>query len=98
MIVYNCVDICGCFVILFKLIKEWGSLKNKWSKKSPRPLVIGNNALREKVYNDAATIGYSFPNIVVGSAYISPFEFIGTGCIFLNNVVVQNKDRKMANS
>ena len=53
-------------------------------------VVIGNNALREKVYKEAAAIGYSFPNIIVGSAYVSPFAFIGTGCIFLNNVVVQN--------
>ncbi len=53
-------------------------------------VVIGNNALREKVYKEAAVIGYSFPNIIVDSTYISPFASVGTGCIFLNNVVVQN--------
>ena len=50
---------------------------------------IGNNALREKVYKEAAAIGYVFPNIIVSSAYISPYATIGTGCIILNNAVVQ---------
>ena len=36
-------------------------------------VVIGNNALREKVYKEAEAIGYSFPNIIVNSAYISPY-------------------------
>lgn len=53
-------------------------------------VVIGNNTLREKIYQEASAIGYSFPNIIVNSAYISPFAAIGTGCIILNNVVVQN--------
>ena len=51
---------------------------------------IGNNALREKVYKEAAVIGYVFPNIIVSSAYISPYATIGTGCIILNNAVVQS--------
>ena len=53
-------------------------------------VVIGNNILREKIYKEAAAIGYSFPNIVVNSAYISPYATIGTGCIILNNAIVQN--------
>ena len=53
-------------------------------------VAIGNNTVREKVYKEAAAIGYSFPNVIVGSAYVSPFAFIGAGCILLNNVVVQN--------
>lgn len=53
-------------------------------------VVIGNNMLREKVYKEAAAIGYDFPNIIVSSAYISPYATIGTGCIILNNVVVQS--------
>jgi len=53
-------------------------------------VTIGNNTLREKVYLRAAQIGYTFPNIVAASAYISPYSKIGTGCVILNNVVVQN--------
>lgn len=55
--------------------------------------VIGNNKLREKIYKEAAAIGYSFPNIIVDSVYISPYATIGTGCVFLNHVVVQNNAR-----
>lgn len=53
-------------------------------------VTIGNNALRERLYNEAATIGYSFPNIIHPSAYVSPHAHIGFGCIILNNAVVQN--------
>lgn len=35
-------------------------------------------------------IGYNFPNIICKSAYISPFAKIGQGCVFLNNVCIQN--------
>ena len=53
-------------------------------------LSIGNNKIREKVYKQAKEIGYEFPNIVVESAYISPFAKVGEGCVILNNVVIQN--------
>ena len=53
-------------------------------------VVIGNNTLREKIYKVAAAIGYSFPNIIESSSYVSPYATIGVGCIFLNHVVVQN--------
>lgn len=51
---------------------------------------IGNNKLRERVYKEAAEIGYSFPNLILPSAYVSPHTTIGNGVILLNNVVVQN--------
>ena len=51
---------------------------------------IGNNSIRESIYRAAKVIGYSFPNIVASSAYISPHAKIGCGCIILNNVVIQN--------
>ena len=51
---------------------------------------IGDNSLREKIYDRAEKIGYSFPNIIHSSVYISPFARIGKGCLFLNNVVIQN--------
>ena len=53
-------------------------------------VTIGNNKLRDKIYQRAAGIGYRFPNIIVPSAYISPYASIGHGCVILNNVVVQN--------
>lgn len=51
---------------------------------------IGNNRLRENVYKKAEEIGYAFPNIICKSVYISPFAKIGKGCVFLNNVCIQN--------
>ena len=53
-------------------------------------VTIGNNALRERLYKEAAASGFSFPNIIHASAYISPHAHIGTGCVILNNAVVQN--------
>lgn len=53
-------------------------------------LSIGNNKIREKVYRQAKKVGFEFPNIIIESAYISPFSTIGEGCVILNNVVIQN--------
>ena len=53
-------------------------------------VTIGNNVLREKLYKRATAIGYTFPNIIHSTAYISPYANIGNGCVILNNVVVQN--------
>ena len=56
-------------------------------------VTIGNNALRERLYREAAEIGYNFPNIIHSSACISPHATIGTGCVILNNAVVQNNSK-----
>ena len=56
-------------------------------------VTIGNNALRERLYKEAASVGYTFPNIIHPSAYISPRANIGSGCVILNNTVVQNNAR-----
>lgn len=53
-------------------------------------VTIGNNSLREKLYKQAAEIGYIFPNVIVESAYISPHASLGSGIVILNNAVVQN--------
>lgn len=53
-------------------------------------IVIGNNAVRERIYDTAARIGYRFPNLIVQNAYISPYAKLGWGCVILNNAVVQN--------
>ena len=56
-------------------------------------VTIGNNSLREQIYKKSKIIGYTFPNIIDSSAYISDFATIGNGCIILNNVVIQNGSR-----
>ena len=56
-------------------------------------VTIGNNKLRERLYKEAATIGFTFPNIIHASAYVSPHAHIGSGCVILNNAVVQNNAR-----
>jgi sugar O-acyltransferase (sialic acid O-acetyltransferase NeuD family) len=53
-------------------------------------VTIGNNKLRERIYKEAGSIGFTFPNIIHPSAYISPHAHIGSGCVILNNAVVQN--------
>lgn len=53
-------------------------------------VAIGNNKLRQSLYERAAVIGYSFPNLVHPSAYVSPRAHIGSGVIILNNAVIQN--------
>lgn len=53
-------------------------------------VTIGNNKLREEIYNKAKAFGYSFPNIICTSAYVSRYAELGSGCVLLNNVVVQN--------
>lgn len=79
------LDVCGIPVIgavnaLGKLYPEYNQLV----------VTIGNNLLRERIYQEAAQIGYTFPNIILSSVYVSPYAQIGRGCIFLNNAVIQN--------
>lgn len=51
---------------------------------------IGNNKFRAQVYENAQELGYTFPNIVAPSAYISPFAQMGEGCVVLQNACIQN--------
>lgn len=53
-------------------------------------VTIGNNTLRRKLYNRAKAAGYTFPNVILPSAYVSSHAHIGSGCVILNNVVIQN--------
>ena len=53
-------------------------------------IVIGNNTVRERIYDTAMAIGYSFPDLIHSSAYVSPYAKMGWGCVILNNAVVQN--------
>lgn len=56
-------------------------------------MTIGDNSLLEKLYLQAAEIGYTFPVFIYPTAYISPHTHIGSGCVILNNVVLQNNAR-----
>jgi len=51
---------------------------------------IGNNNFRVQVYEKAAAMGYTFPNIIAPSAYVSPYAKLGNGCVILQNACVQN--------
>lgn len=78
-------DICGIPVVgsladLPELRKEYGLLV----------VGIGNNRFRAQVYEKAKALGYSFPNIIAPSAYVSPFAEIGCGCVVLQNACIQN--------
>ena len=78
-------EICGTHVVgattdLPELRKEYGLLV----------VGIGNNRFRARVYEKAKSIGYTFPNIIAPSAYISPYAKIGCGCVVLQNACIQN--------
>lgn len=63
----------------------------KWYGEYTRLIVtIGNNKLRESIYEQAKAIGYEFPSIIHRTAYISPHSHIGEGAIILNNAIVQH--------
>ena len=51
---------------------------------------IGNNKFRTQVYEKAKSFGYTFPNIIAPSAYISPYAKLGRGCVILQNACIQN--------
>ena len=46
---------------------------------------IGSNQFRAQVHEKAKAFGYTFPNIVSPSAYISPYAKLGCGCVVLQN-------------
>ena len=92
---YNCsfVDdgyeigtkICGT-----KVVGHINDLEALFGEYRKLLVTIGDNVIREKIYMKAEQIGFEFPNIICHSAYVSPFAQIGTGCVLLNNVCVQN--------
>lgn len=51
---------------------------------------IGNNKFRAQVHEKAIMFGYTFPNIIAPSAYISPYAKLGCGCVILQNTCIQN--------
>lgn len=82
--------IIGCKICGSKVVGRTTDLKALFTDYKLLVVTIGNNKLRKKIYEEAKRIGYSFPNIICNSVYISPFAKIGNGCVILNNVVIQN--------
>lgn len=78
-------DICGARVV--GKINDLAVLRKNFNN---LVVSIGNNDVRGRIYAEAKAMGYRFPNIVCGSAYISPFATVGEGCVILNNAVIQN--------
>lgn len=76
-----------------EVIGKISDIKNLYGKYKKLIVTIGNNRLRGNIYQVAEKIGYSFPNIIASSAYISPYAEIGNGCVVLNNVVIQNNSK-----
>lgn len=72
------------------IIGNTSELEKFFPKYKQLLVTIGNNKLREQLYKKARNIGYSFPNIIVPSAYISPRAHLGSGVIILNNAVIQS--------
>lgn len=80
----------GTVVCDIPVIGSTANLQELFAEYKKLVIVIGNNKVREHIYDIAMSIGYSFPNLISPSAYISPYAKIGWGCVILNNAVVQN--------
>ena len=95
MLRYDCAFVddgqdIGTIINGTKVVGKLSDLTALFSDYKHLVVTIGNNKIRDQIYKNAAEIGFSFPNIVVSSAYISPFARIGKGCVILNNAVIQN--------
>lgn len=78
-------EICGV-----KVIGRVSDLPKLFDTYKLLVVTIGNNAVRERIYDTAEKIGYAFPNLIHSSAYVSPYAKMGWGCVLLNDSVVQN--------
>ena len=80
----------GTIVCDIPVIGHTENLQELFAEYKKLVVVIGNNAVRERIYDTATNIGYHFPNLISQHAYISPYAKLGWGCVILNNAVVQN--------
>ena len=80
----------GAIICDIPVIGRTADLQTLWGAYQKLVVVIGNNAVRDRIYDMAKRIGYGFPNLISPSAYISPYATLGWGCVILNNAVVQN--------
>ena len=80
----------GSIVCGIKVIGNTTNLGELFSTYKNIVITIGNNSIRKRIYEQTSKIGYSFPNLIHPSAYISPYANIGKGCVVLNNACIQN--------
>lgn len=80
----------GTIICDIPVIGQTADLHNLFAEYKNLVIVIGNNSVRERIYNMAKRIGYNFPNLISSSAYISLYAKLGWGCVILNNAVIQN--------
>ena len=80
----------GAIICDVPVIGRTADLQTLFAEYQKLVVAIGNNAVRERIYDMAKRIGYGFPNLISPSAYISPYAKLGWGCVILNNAVVQN--------
>lgn len=78
-------EICGIPVV--GSTSDLAKLRNEYEY---LVVSIGNNPVRKRLYEKAQTLGYSFPNVIAQSAFISPYAKLGNGCVILQNVSIQN--------
>ena len=93
---YNCAFLDDGDVTLvdgFPVIGKTSEMVSFYPEYKLLLVTIGNNVLRERLYQEAVSIGFTSPNIIHPSVYISPHAHIGNGCVILNNAVVQNNAR-----
>ena len=91
--IYACAfldDKSETFVDGTPIIGRINEMENLFPEYTHLLVTIGDNVLRERLQKKAEAIGYAIPTIIHSSAYISPHSHIGSGCIILNNSVVQN--------
>lgn len=92
---YDCAFIddgteIGAIICGIPVIGRTADLQTLFAEYRKLAVVIGNNAVRDRIYDMAKRIGYDFPNLISPSTYISPYATLGWGCVILNNAVVQN--------
>ena len=92
---YECAFVDDGFAIGTKIcdipvVGPISDLKELRKEYSLLIVTIGNNKLREQIYENAMELGYTFPNIVCESAYVSPYSHMGWGCVLLQNSLIQN--------
>lgn len=92
---YNCAFIddgikIGTIIDGVEVIGTTHDLKKLRENYDNLLVTIGNNTVRESIYNNSSKWGYFFPNLVHKSAFISKHAKIGHGCIVLNNAVIQS--------
>ena len=78
-------EICGT-----KVVRKLDDIASLYPEYGFLSVTLGNTTLRDKIYNQAREIEYSFPNILGCNVYLSPYAQVGTCCVILNNVTIQN--------